>query len=181
MNEKKTGNVVTVTGHRPKGLFGYDLMDPRYTAVRTAIKSILVRENASAVWTGMALGTDMLAALAVFDLQDEGRDIALYAAVPFKDHKDPRWPEQTRALYDAILYRADRTDLVSNGPYSPAALERRNRHMVDRSDLVIAVYAGKPGGTANCVKYARRSRKPIWFVDPSDPGNPAYAPASDCA
>lgn len=172
----KTGKIAAVTGHRPKSLFGYDLMDPRYTAIRSAIKKIVLDEGVTELWTGMALGTDMLAALAVIDLQDEGHDVRLNAAIPFVGHNDPRWPEKTRMLYEAILYRAARKDLVTDGGYSPWALELRNRYMVDRADVLVAVYKGIAGGTANCIRYARRKPLPVWFIDPKDPGRPEYAP-----
>lgn len=165
-----------ITGHRPNKLFGYDLMAEPYQKLRAGIKQLLVQENIQELYTGMALGTDMLAALAVIDLQNAGHDIKLHAAVPYKDHKDSRWPQETRDLYDAILSRASQIDLVTDGPYSPWALELRNRFMVDRSELLIAVYTGAPGGTANCIKYARRTGKPIWFVDPKHPEQPAFVP-----
>lgn len=169
--------IAAVTGHRPDKLFGYDLMDDRYTRIRTTIRKILEQEDAAEMWTGMALGTDMLAALAVIDMQDEGSDIRLNAAIPFVGHKSTRWPPMTQKLYDAILYRSARRDLVTEGGFSKWALELRNRYMVDRADFLIAVYSGIHGGTANCIKYARKMKRPIWFIDPKDPENPVYTPA----
>lgn len=170
--------IAAITGHRPNKLFGYDLMDDRYTRIRAAIRKILLQEDAGELWTGMALGTDMLAALAAIDMQDDGIDIKLNAAIPFKGHKDPRWPSKTQDLYDAILYRSARRDLVTEGGFSKWALELRNRYMADRADFLIAVYTGAPGGTANCIKYARKIGLPIWFIDPKDPENPTYVPAA---
>ena len=172
---KSTG-IFTITGHRPKKLFGYDLLDPRWTAIRMSIRGILEKAGAKELWTGMALGTDMIAALAVIDMQDDGCPIKLNAAIPFRGHNDPKWPEKTRMLYDAILYRADKTELVTDGPFSTWALEKRNRYMADRSDCLIAVYTGAPGGTANCIKYARKQHMPIWYIDPVKPETPRFAP-----
>lgn len=40
--------------------------------------------------------------------------------------------------------------------------------MVDLSDKVIAVWNGKSGGTANCVKYAKTVDKPIMLILPDE-------------
>ncbi|MCM1295867.1 MAG: DUF1273 domain-containing protein [Muribaculaceae bacterium] len=167
-----------VTGHRPDKLFGYDLMDPRYTAIRNAIRGILEREESTAVWTGMALGTDMLAALAAIDMQDGGSGIKLLAAIPFRGHKSPKWPKLTQDLYEAILYRSAETHLVTDAGFSIKALDDRNKYMCDRADYLIAVSAGTKGGTENCMKYARRIGLPIWHIDPSDPGRPFFEPGA---
>lgn len=38
--------------------------------------------------------------------------------------------------------------------------QRRNMHMVDLSDALYAYYNGSPGGTRNCVEYAKTVHKP---------------------
>ena len=38
---------------------------------------------------------------------------------------------------------------------------KRNKYMVDKSDIVVAVWNGSKGGTANTVKYAKQSGKTI--------------------
>lgn len=43
---------------------------------------------------------------------------------------------------------------------------KRNKYMVDNSDYVIAVWSGKPGGTGNTVRYAIKSRKEVYYIDP---------------
>ena len=41
--------------------------------------------------------------------------------------------------------------------YTPGCMGRRNRYMVDRSSLLLAVYDGIPrGGTMNTLAYAMR-------------------------
>lgn len=174
MNNTKI--TAAITGHRPNKMFGYDLSDKRYTDIQKAIAAILEQENVTDLWTGMALGTDHLAALAAIGMQDSGAGIRLHAAVPFKGHKDARWPKKTQDLYDAILSRCTEITLVTDAGFSCKALEDRNRYMCDHSDILIAVYNGAPGGTANCIRYARRTGMPIWFIDPNDPKNPVRVP-----
>ncbi|MFZ2410072.1 MAG: hypothetical protein WAW23_00725, partial [Candidatus Methanoperedens sp.] len=39
--------------------------------------------------------------------------------------------------------------------FSMDAYQRRNEFMVDAADVLAAFFDGSPGGTANCVRYAR--------------------------
>jgi uncharacterized phage-like protein YoqJ len=45
-------------------------------------------------------------------------------------------------------------------------MQKRNEWMVDHADAVIAVWDGSPSGTANCIGYARKKRRPILVIDP---------------
>ena len=45
----------------------------------------------------------------------------------------------------------------------------RNKYMVEQSDVVIAVWNGKPSGTGNTVKMAKLSGKKIRVVNPYNP------------
>jgi nucleoside 2-deoxyribosyltransferase len=38
--------------------------------------------------------------------------------------------------------------------------------MVDKSDILIAVWDGTASGTGNTVAYAKRQGKPIWLIPP---------------
>jgi uncharacterized phage-like protein YoqJ len=57
--------------------------------------------------------------------------------------------------------------LVTDAPYRAELMQIRNEWMVDRCDLLIAVWNGTPGGTANCVAYAKKEGCPIDYIDPS--------------
>ena len=50
--------------------------------------------------------------------------------------------------------------------YSPDCMIRRNRYMVDHSDLVIAVYDGADGGTRRTLEYAIRKKVPFLDIRP---------------
>lgn len=67
-----------------------------------------------------------------------------------------------------MLNKADRLTLVTNEEYAPYLMQKRNEYMVDLSDKVIAVWNGKSGGTANCVKYAKTVDKPIMLILPDE-------------
>ena len=45
-------------------------------------------------------------------------------------------------------------------------MQKRNEYMVDKCDILLAVWDGSAGGTNNCVKYARKLDKEIIIIDP---------------
>jgi uncharacterized phage-like protein YoqJ len=40
-------------------------------------------------------------------------------------------------------------------------MQTRNKWMVDHSDMVLSLWDGSAGGTANCIEYARHVDKPV--------------------
>lgn len=158
--------IIAITGHRPNALYGYDLKHPCYTLIKSAIKEKLLELGCTELYTGMALGVDQLAALAVLELKDQGHGIKLHAAIPCQNHSC-KWPKASRDLYDAILSKCDTVTLVTDAPYAPKLMQDRNAYMVNHADMVVAVYEeGKSGGTKNCVDYALRKNKKVWCIPP---------------
>ena len=45
-------------------------------------------------------------------------------------------------------------------------MQKRNRYMVDKADMVIAVWNGSPSGTGKTVAYAKEQGKPVLMIDP---------------
>ena len=74
-------------------------------------------------------------------------------ALPHPDF-EKRWGIDDRLLYDYALKNADYIKMVSNH-YFKGCYQVRNQYMVDRSNLVIAVYNGTAGGTRNTIAYAK--------------------------
>ena len=90
---------------------------------------------------------------------------ALYeAAVPCPE-QDLRWSAGSTERYDRLLSECDKLTVVSPR-YSPECMMRRNRYMVDRSGVVIAVFNGSRGGTFNTLRYAVRCGLEIIEIDP---------------
>lgn len=121
--------------------------------------------------SGMALGVDMWAAEIVLEMPKlvPEMKLKLIAAVPC-DGQDKLWRPEMRKRYQDILSRAAEVVVVSPGPYAAWKMQRRNQWMVDNSSLVIAVWDGSPGGTANCISYARRRGVKIWRINPANFG-----------
>lgn len=146
--------IVAATGHRPDKLGGYgaDVAGRLFALAREE----LVRLQASRVISGMAVGWDTAIARAALELQ-----IPLVCAVPFRG-QEACWPVESQRVYREILGRADRVVYVSPDGYAAWKMMLRNRWMVDRCDVVLALHDGSTGGTFNCIEYATKvARKPI--------------------
>jgi 5-enolpyruvylshikimate-3-phosphate synthase len=90
-------------------------------------------------------------------------DVTLEAAIPFGDQPG-RWTEKLRRRYNGLIDRADTVTVLQYG-YTPDCMMRRNRYMVDRSSLLLAVYDGKPGGTMSTLLYAGRQGLRTLIID----------------
>ena len=140
--------IVSGTGHRPNKLGGYGM--PATVKLVNLARDWLEENKPSQVISGMALGWDYALAAAAFDL-----DIPFIAAVPFEG-QEKMWPDESKRNYHTLLADASKVEYVCEPGYAPWKMQKRNEWMVDNSDLVLAVWNGTPGGTANCVRYAQQ-------------------------
>ena len=153
--------IVAFTGHRPNFIGGYTLPNPTYIHVCQEIEKTLLELKPEKIISGMALGVDQWAANIAIKL-----NIPFIAAMPFIG-QDSVWNEESQRAFQTLLKKASEQIIVSEGGYTAAKMQIRNEWMVDRCDVLIAVYNGDPtGGTANCVKYAQSVNKKIIFIDP---------------
>lgn len=145
--------VLAGTGHRPDKLGGYD----DHTADRLYLLALaeLRRIKPSVVISGMALGWDQALALAALDSQ-----VPVHAYVPFRG-QESKWPVRSRSMYASILARVAKRVVVCEGDYAAWKMNRRNEAMVNDCEGVLALWNGSPGGTANCVFYAKKMSKPV--------------------
>jgi uncharacterized phage-like protein YoqJ len=172
---------VAFTGHRPPRLGGYGAGEnsPIARNVRTALGHVVDRiiaahPEGTIFMSGMAQGVDTWAAEIVIARRNSGpRGVQLTAVVPFTGHERV-WPRAAQERHRAILMQADEVAIIQRcGPETPTPaqvrmwLRERNDYMVARADLVVAVFDGSPGGTAEAVSYARRVGVPIIRIDPA--------------
>lgn len=151
---------ICITGHRPDKLYGYDLNDYRWQLLKNRIAKYLIDYKCKTFRCGMALGVDTIAAMACIDLIESGHKIEIIACIPFAG-QESRWPYQSRKMYYELLEKCSDKVIVCDGGYQPYKMQQRNIYMVDRSDLVLAVWDGSSGGTGNCVAYAQSKDKVI--------------------
>lgn len=146
------------TGHRPDKLpSGYAQEETAVAPLKAALRSAINDAVAGGYRTflsGMALGVDTWAAEEVLTLRDGGHKIQLAAVLPCP-RQDARWRKEDRLRYRRLLERADGVHVLCE-QYTPYCMGARNLWMVERSSLLIAVFDGSRGGTANTVAHAER-------------------------
>lgn len=145
------------TGHRTERLpWGGNENDPRCLALKDRLDDALIRayeEGFRHFICGMARGADLYFCEAVLALRQTKGDVTLEAAIPYQAQAE-RWPETDRRRRAILLPQCDYETMVQHH-YSAGCLTRRNRYMVDRSSLLLAVYDGTPaGGTMYTLGYA---------------------------
>jgi uncharacterized phage-like protein YoqJ len=145
--------IVAFTGHRP------DKIDARINQVSDAIQKFLEENKPKHVVIGMADGVDLLAGAWARRLA-----IPYTAAIPFRDHV-PSYDSVRSGHYHQILKDASKIEFICEGPYAVWKYQKRNEWMVDHSDLLAAVWDNSPGGTANCINYAKQVGKDIRYLE----------------
>ena len=155
--------VCCFTGHRPQSLpWRFREDDPRCRDLKQrlfeAMINAVAEEGVRKFLSGMALGTDIWAAEKVLRLREE-LPITLTCVLPCRD-QDARWSEEAKRRYAAVLEQCDEKILLQES-YTPDCFNRRNRYMVDHSQLLLAVHDGSPGGTRYTIEYALRQRRDV--------------------
>lgn len=144
---------VAITGHRPEKLHNIEWVIEQ---LRVAYETI----NPTQIMVGMASGADLIAGTLAISM-----GIPVIAVKPWAGHvsRIDDWE-----AYQKVESNAVETVNVnpSMGYPGPAAYYRRNEHMVDHSDIIVAVWDGTKSGTGACVKYAQQQNKPIYRIDP---------------
>lgn len=114
------------------------------------------------VVSALAEGADRLVAREL--TRDDRADLEVALPLPAEDYRRDFATEDSRREFDELLGRAT---MVTEGPPSKTrkeAYERVGRYVVDRSDVLIAIWDGEPskgpGGTARVVDYARERPGP---------------------
>jgi len=156
---------IAITGHRPNKLGNdYDLTSDLVKKIKYEIQHIITQINQPGsnleLITGMALGIDTLFAQIAIE-----NKIPFTAAIPCIN-QDKMWIQKYKDLYHSILkHRLCSIIYVSDKEYDLECMNKRNEWMVNNCDLLIAVWDGTSGGTANCVKYAKKKKKHIIQID----------------
>lgn len=102
--------------------------------------------------TGMAMGTDIWAAEIVLEKMKTNKELHLICALPHPNF-DSRRSMIEKMKFSEIIKKADIVREINNH-YFNGCYQVRNEWMVDRSNLVIAVFNGQRSGTKNTIDYA---------------------------
>lgn len=159
--------ICCVTGHRPSGFpfprnmenISYVLyIDELYTEIQS-----LIGEGYRDFITGMAEGADIDFAKAILYYRDVEMNITLEAAMPYPITY-PKIPSEYIDERNDIFSVCDTKTVVSEH-YFRGCMQKRNCYMVDKADIVLAIWNGKcEGGTWNTIKYARSKGKKIRYI-----------------
>lgn len=131
-----------ITGHRPSRFsFGYD--EEHFKCIE--LKKIfynkfldLINKGVEVFFSGMALGVDIWAAEVVIDLRKRFPNIKLICVLPCETQAD-RWAPNQRERYFNIIEKSQSSIYISN-KYTRDCMYKRNKYMVDNSDVIVAVY-----------------------------------------
>jgi len=160
--------IIAGTGHRPPKLGGYS--DEARWELELFAKEHLesIKPKPEQVVSGMALGWDQALATASIYL-----GIPTVAAIPCVGFHD-RWPAPSRERYLKLREMCE-VHIITDRRYEGAwMMQKRNEWMVDHCDHILALWDGSSGGTANCIRYAKKKDKPItnlwskWKEMPND-------------
>ena len=155
--------ICTFTGHRPEKLpWGTDETDLRCVALKIQMEKelrSLCREGVLDYMFGMARGADQYFLECLLRLKGE-YPITVEAAIPCRQQQR-LWPREEQRRYLVNLGKCDKIHVLEEH-YTEGCMLRRNRFMVDRSDILLSVWDGSSGGTASTVAYART--KGLWVI-----------------
>lgn len=159
--------ICCVTGHRPKGFpFEYNLdgnLNMEYQILLEMKIRRLIHEGYSDFISGMAEGADIDFAKTVIGLRHVYEFVSLEAALPYP-FVMPQKPTDRHFDKKEILEECDSITVLSSHYYK-GCMQKRNRYMVDKSDLVFAIWNGeKSGGTWDTIKYALTQNKKIIYI-----------------
>lgn len=169
--------IICITGHRPNGLpreYGYNLNNEAWTKLKEYIEATIEEcykyatpnEELTLV-TGMALGVDTVFWEVAAELRKSNKNIKIEAAVPFVG-QEKKWIHESQKQYKQMLSESDKVTIVSEGGFATYKMMARNKYMVNKSDIVIAVICKETGGTAQCVKYAKEQNKLVIEINPQN-------------
>jgi hypothetical protein len=150
---------IGISGHQ-------DIPDQGIAFVRSGITRVVSRSGDDLVGvSSLAAGADQLFASIV--LENGGR---LHIIIPSDDYETTFSGSKDLSQFQFLLKRADTVEKLTYRSPSEDAYLAAGRRVVDSSNLLLAVWDGKPakgkGGTADIVEYARHRGSKVEVVWP---------------
>lgn len=169
--------IISITGHRPNGLpkqYGYNLNNEAWSKIKEYIEVTIeecykyaTQNEELTLVSGMALGVDTAFWEVAAKLRKNNQNIRIEAALPFVG-QEKKWTEKSQKQYKKMLSESDKVTIVSEGGFATYKMMARNRYMVNKSDIIIAVICKETGGTAQCIKYAKEHNKVVIEINPQN-------------
>jgi len=168
-----SGRLVTVVGHKPPELGGYD-PNPTADAVRAKLAEVLAAKRQVdpdlVLLTGLGLGSEQLAAEAAAEA-----GVPYVAVLPYPD-PDSQWPSSSRKAFRAILDGAQSAVVLQTKPpatkqLAGAALRRRDAWLARHAQEALAVWDGEDATVGRAVRALQDAlgEDEVWVVPPPPP------------
>jgi hypothetical protein len=177
-----------LSGEAPSGRIGYRLWigvtghrslveDPRLVQqlreVVQRIRRLPPRSSATSVRLGvvspLAEGADRLVAREILRLEGSALEAAL--PLPPEQYVGDFTTQASRTEFGKLLREANMVTVLAAGGNREEAYLRVGQYVVDRCDVLIAIWDGQPargqGGTAEIVQRARQRGVPMFRIQPS--------------
>jgi hypothetical protein len=150
---------IGITGHQKlENSRGWEWVDIELTNIITQLPKPLTGI------TSLAIGADQLFAKII--LQNGG---CLNVILPFEGYEFV-FDDDGRRNYYQLLERAANVETLSKMTSNEESYFEAGKQIVDKADLLIAVWDSKPakglGGTADVVRYAKQCGKKIIHINP---------------
>jgi uncharacterized phage-like protein YoqJ len=151
--------IVGITGTRDLGTI---YPNEIYSYVYEQLENLFIYLEPDKIITGMAIGTDMLAAHIA-----KKHNIPYIAAIPYIG-QEKLFSMKDKIIYDKLLAKAQEVVVVSEGGFANFKYLKRNEYIVNCSDKIIAVFNQDSviGGTYHCFSYALKNNKEITIINP---------------
>lgn len=154
------------SGHRPHKL-------PRNLTIVNVLKSRLYKAIADSVaqgynefYTGCALGVDLWAAMFLAEMKKSCPEIKLHCVLPYSGHSE-KWSVSDKYDLECVLRNADSVCCLSQ-KYYKGCFAARNKYIVDKSSLLIALIGEELSGTGQTIRYAEQSGIKVIRLNVSD-------------
>ena len=137
---------------------GHRALDEYFSArnLRKEIKNAVIK-GVEIFYCGMAMGFDLLAGEEVVKLKKKEDKIQLIACIPCYQ-QEKNFSEVDKKRYSKLLKKADEIVFVSEN-YFKGCMQKRDRYMADKADMLITYCKKKKGGTAYTVSYFQKKYK----------------------
>jgi len=163
---EQNGETVAFSGHRPSYLpWGSNEECSLCAEFKSALVKLvekLIMCGYKRFIIGAALGFDIIAGEIILKLKEVFKDIELVIAIPCRD-QDEFWKDEDKKRRYKLILEADSAIYVSD-KYNSWCYQKRNKFMVDESDLLVAYLIKANSGTEATVDYASKKGKPIIFL-----------------
>lgn len=172
---------ISLTGHRPQKLGGYDLGKPGYIAMQRDLEQYIEKNLAvyGVVWghSGLALGADTIWSKAILAMKKKHPErVKFHAEIPMLEQPDAWfkksdidfWHEQVENADAKSIYGSLEGESEAERKYLAVKfLNLRNDGMLDHANVLLAIHDGSKSGTENALKYAAKIGLKTITVHPS--------------